>query len=89
VIYQKARKLALEKARQKADDIAKNANISLGRVQNINENAAYNPVYQMYGMGMVGNYAKMDMSNGSTTGGNISPGQLELTLTMNVTYELK
>ncbi len=89
IIYQKARKLALEKARQKADDIAKNANISLGRVQNINENAAYNPIYPMYGMGMVGNYAKMDMSNGGATGGNMSPGQLELPLTMNVTYELK
>ena len=88
-IYQKARKLALEKARQKADDIAKNANITIGRVQNINENGTYNPVYPMYGMGMMGNYAKMDMSNGTTTWGNISPGQLELTLTMNVTYELK
>lgn len=55
-VYTEARKLALEKARQKADEIAKVTGVSIKKVQSVSETGTPNatPMYQ--------NYKAMDMA---------------------------
>lgn len=55
-VYTEARKLALEKARQKADEIAKVTGVSIKKVQSVSESGTPNitPMYQ--------NYKAMDMA---------------------------
>ncbi len=82
-VYTEARKLALEKARQKADEIAKVTGVSIKKVQSVSESGTpnYTPMYQ--------NYKAMDMAvGGSTNSTSLAPGQLEYTVSMNVRYEL-
>ena len=58
-VYTEARKLALEKARQKADEIAKVTGVSIKKVQSVSETGTPNstPMYQ--------NYKAMDMAVGN------------------------
>ena len=82
-VYTEARKLALEKARAKADEIARVTWVSIKKVQSVSESGIPNatPMYQ--------NYKAMDMAVSSAWGGtSIAPGELEYTVSMNVTYEL-
>lgn len=82
-VYTEARKLALEKARQKADEIAKVTGVSIKKVQFVSESGTPNitPMYQ--------NYKAMDMAVSNMWGGTaLAPGELEYTVSMNVTYEL-
>lgn len=82
-VYTEARKLALEKARQKATEIADVSGLEVKKVQSIAESTpTYVPMYQ--------NYKSMDMANvGSTASTTIAPGQLEYSVSLNVVYELK
>jgi uncharacterized protein len=82
-VYAEARKLALEKARTKADEMARVAGVSIRKVQNISESGspAPTPMYQ--------NYKAMDMAvGGSAPSTTLAPGQLEYSVSMSVTYEL-
>lgn len=82
-VYTEARKLALEKARQKADEIAKVTGVGIKKVQSVSESGTPNatPMYQ--------NYKAMDFAAvGSANSTTLAPGQLEYTVSMNVTYEL-
>lgn len=82
-VYTEARKLALEKARGKADEIAKVTGVSIKKVQSVSESGTPNitPMYQ--------NYKAMDMAVGAGMNStSLAPGQLEYTVSMNVSYEL-
>jgi uncharacterized protein len=82
-VYAEARKLALEKARTKADEMARVAGVSIRKVQNISESGSPTPtpMYQ--------NYKVMDMAvGGAAPSTTLAPGQLEYSVSMSVTYEL-
>lgn len=82
-VYAEARKLALEKARTKADEMARVAGVSIRKVQNISETGSPTPtpMYQ--------NYKAMDMAvGGASPSTALAPGQLEYSVNMSVTYEL-
>jgi uncharacterized protein YggE len=82
-VYTEARKLALEKARQKADEIAKVTGVSIKKVQSVSESGVQNitPMHQ--------NFRAMDFTSvGSSNSTSLAPGQLEYTVSMNVRYEL-
>ena len=82
--YTEARKMALEKARQKAEDMAKIAWVSVVSVQSISESVGGGivPMYQ--------NVRAMDMvGEAKSTSTDISLGQVEYTATVNVAYEIR
>lgn len=83
-IYSEARKLALEKARQKADELAKTGGVTIKKVHSINEGSVATP-YPMYQ-----NVKAMDFASvggGSTT--SVAPGTLEYSISVTVSYELQ
>lgn len=81
-VYSEARKAALEKAREKAEEMAKVASVSIKKVQSISESGTESaPVpYQN---------AKIMMADAGTSSTSLSPGQLEYTINVAVTYELE
>lgn len=81
-VYTEARKLALEKARQKANEIANVSGLTVKKVQSITEWApSYMPMYQ--------NSKSLDIANvGESTSTTLAPGQLEYSVSLNVVYEL-
>ena len=82
--YTEARKMALEKARQKAEDMAKIAWVSIVSVQSISESIGGGPVP------MYQNVRTMDMvGEAKSTSTDISLGQVEYTATVNVAYEIR
>ena len=84
VVYAEARKLAIEKARQKADAMAKVAWVSVISIQSISESIGGGviPMYQ--------NVRSLDMATESkSTSSDISIGQLEYTATVNISYEIR
>ena len=80
--YRQAREMAIAKARQKAEDMAKATGIKLGKISSLSESQSYNP--PMYQNQM------FKMSAEATTGGatGVSVGQLELTTTVSISYEI-
>lgn len=82
-VYTEARKMALEKAREKANEMAKVSSVSIKKVQSISEGSTGNYYPMPYQNAKVMNMA----DSASTT--SLSPGQLEYTITVNVTYELE
>ena len=80
---QEARAKALANAGSLATELAKSAGLSLGAIQNLSygENS---PVYYAYGMG--GGGAGAPAANVAAP---INPGQIQLTATVSVTYDLK
>ncbi|MFC1622656.1 SIMPL domain-containing protein [Patescibacteria group bacterium] len=81
-----ARELAIEKAKEKAKLIAKQAGMKLGSVKSVYENQNYQPATY--------NYANAKMEIGMGGGGEIdSPeiqtGQNEIRVEVTVTYEIK
>jgi uncharacterized protein YggE len=81
--YRQARTLAIAKARQKAEDMAKATGISIGRVTSISENQGYNP--PMYSNQMM----KASMISDSGNGGSVSLGQMEITTNVSINYEIR
>ncbi len=82
--YQEVREKAMTAAKEKAEDLAELAGLTLGKPTYILENAQYTPIY--------GGYANFAMavpaptiSAGSTS---ISSGQTSITLTVQVTYSV-
>ncbi len=82
-IYTEARKMALEKARTKADEMAKVAGVKIKKVQSISENTSTNNYPLPYQNAKVMSEWVAD----STT--SLSPGQLEYTVNISATYELE
>lgn len=82
-LYQEARNLAIAKAKQKADDIARASGINLWKVVSIGESQGYNP--PMYW----NQYAKNEMMWDSVWGGTVSVGQLEISTNVSISYEIR
>jgi len=79
----KARQQAFDKAKQKAQDMASEAGVSLGRIVTFSESTPYTPGPIMYDMAVksVGNEA-------AAPAPTIQTGQQELTMDVSVTYEI-
>lgn len=87
-IYEQARKMAYEKAKEKADQLADLADVRLGKVSSISDVVMnYTPV-PMYAQN-----AKMEMDVAQGMGGSVSselaPGQMVFTLSVNVVYGIE
>jgi uncharacterized protein YggE len=81
--YKEARNLAIAKARQKAEEMAKATGISVGKVMSISESQNYVAPYanQMMKSNM--------MADSSNLGGSISIGQLEISTSVSINYEIQ
>lgn len=82
-VYTEARKLALEKARQKAEEIAKETGLKIKKVQSVSEGS----VERNSPMPM--NMKAMAYGADASGGSDISLGQLEYTISLNVVYEVE
>ncbi|NRH20940.1 SIMPL domain-containing protein [Candidatus Gracilibacteria bacterium] len=82
-LYTEARNLAIAKAKQKAEDMAKASGINLGKVVTISESQGY--VQPMY----ANQYAKSEMANDAMGGGTVSVGQLEISTNVSISYEIR
>ncbi len=80
--FAEARKAALADAGAVAAELAKNANLKLGGIQSLNYVHASNPL-PLYGMGGGGAQAS------SVSDVPVQPGKLQVSVTVDVTYELK
>lgn len=85
-VYAEARKLALEKARTKADEMAKAAWVTITGVASISESGNNYPI-PMYAQ----NFKSLDMAWGAAANPttDISVGQVEYTANVSVAYEIK
>ena len=90
-LYTQARKLGFEKAKQKADELASLAGVALDKPLSISDQIGYsNPIYPP--MPYQANYAREEMAADSMGGAApmaVNPGQLELSVTVNIVYGLK
>lgn len=86
-LYSQARKLGFEKAKQKAEELASLAGISLDKPLSISDQVTYMPPYPVP---MYANVYKAEvaMDNGGGMPA-VNPGQLELSVTVNVVYGVK
>lgn len=77
-----ARDLAVKNAQEQAGELAQTAGVKLGEITNISfyDSSPY-PVYDMYGKGGGG--------GGEVAAVPIQPGQLTITVSVSVTYEIK
>lgn len=81
-LRQTARKQAIEKAKQKAQELADATGLRLGRIVSISENNYASPTPMPYGLGMGGSDVK-------SIAPQIETGSQEITATVNVTFEVK
>lgn len=82
-LRQQARSLALQKAKQKAEELAKEAGLRLGKIVSISEStgSGYPVPYMVEGRGMGG--------GGAESAANIQTGTQDITETMTVVFEVK
>ncbi len=81
-LYRQARNLAIAKARQKGEDIAKASGIKIWKVISINESQDSTPHLYQNQMMKVSNSGEMNDAGG------VSAGQLEVTTTVAINYEI-
>ncbi len=82
--YRTARNLAIAKAQSKAEDMAKATGVSVGKVISISENQSTNPYpYQNQMMKVSAMWWESSDANG------VSAGQLEVTTTVSINYEIR
>lgn len=86
-LRQEARKMAIEKAKQKAQELAAAAGIELGRVVTVSESGYSAGPMPYYADGGYGGAGVMSMEKAVSP--NIEPGQQDVTATMTVTFEIK
>ena len=79
--YEEARKEAMIDARNKAEELAKQANANLGDVTFISENQYYAPVAK--------SATAMAYDEGAGYSTSISPGELDISLSIQVAYAIK
>lgn len=84
--YSQARKLALEKAEQKANDLANYAGVKLGKPVSIVENRNYD--YAVVST-MKNMYFDEAANSESAMWSDISLGEMKISLDVNVVYEIK
>ncbi|MCL5435822.1 MAG: SIMPL domain-containing protein [Patescibacteria group bacterium] len=86
-IRQEARKKALENAKAKAEELAKVAGLSLGKVKSFSESgdSMPQPVYYDYST----ESRTMGMGGGGAAAPDVQPGSTTVTATVYVTFELK
>lgn len=82
--YREARNLAIVKAHQKAEDMAKATGISIGKVTSISESQNYNP--PVYANQMMKANMAADSAN---SGGSVALGQMEITTNVSINYEIR
>jgi hypothetical protein len=82
--YNDARKLAIDAAEAKAKQMATESGITLGKVTYITESNYYQPIYRSYD---AYESAIAPAAAGAPT--SISEGELEITTTVNIAYEIK
>ena len=80
--YEEARAEAMTDAKNKAEQLAKLANVDLGNATFISENSYYPPVAVKSGMAM-----GYDEAASYTT--SISPGELDISLSIQIAYAIK
>jgi len=87
-LRQEARKLAIEKAKVKAQDLAQAAGLKLGKVVSVSETGSYGgPIMPYEGLGIGGGgYGGSDMKSASP---NIEPGSQDVVANMTVVFEVK
>lgn len=81
-----ARAEAITKAQTEAKNIAKAGGFSLGNLLSLDESWPYYDTRQVYGMG--GDYEYADQIK-TPTAPNIEPGSEEITVTVNLRYEIR
>ncbi len=82
-LYREARDLAIAKAKQKAEDMAKASGISLGKVISISESQGYTPMY-------ANQYSRSEVATADSAGGGaVSVGQLEISTNVSISYEIR
>ncbi len=81
--YADARKLAVANAKDKAQQMAKEAGITLGKITYITENNYYQPIYR--------SFESIDSAKGAVPAVStpVEAGQLDVTTTVQIAYELK
>jgi uncharacterized protein YggE len=87
-VQQEARKLAIDNAKTKAQGLAKEAGLTLGKVVSIAETGSYMPGVMSYAdsaYGMGGGGVAMQKS----VAPNVEPGSQEITESMTVVFEVK
>lgn len=81
---QEARELAVSEAKSKAEGLSKAAGITLGKVINVSENQAIPEIRPMYAAGAVGTVTQK-----SEAPANVTPGETEINVTVNLAYEVR
>lgn len=79
-----ARAQAIERARQKAEEMARESGARLGRVMNVSESSGGPTPYYAYGRG-----GALEMASKSVSLPTIEPGTEEITNVVTITYELR
>ena len=81
---QEAREIAVDKAKQKAEGLAKASGITLGKIINVTESMGFDYPRPIA-------YAKeMSLSSGdSPEVANVTPGETEISVTVNLSYEIR
>jgi uncharacterized protein len=89
-LKQQARKLAIAKAKEKAQELAQEAGLTLGKIVSVSESGGYYPTPMMYGYDKaVTNQASEARAVAPSMAPTIEPGQTEITQTMTVVFEVK
>lgn len=81
-VKEEARKQAIEKAKEKADQIAKDLGVSFGRLVSFYESSGDFPIYRSYMAEGVG-------GGEPAPAPEIPSGENKVTVTVNLTYEIK
>ncbi|MBX4186696.1 MAG: SIMPL domain-containing protein [Candidatus Doudnabacteria bacterium] len=82
-LRQEARKIAIEKAKQKAADLAAASGLRLGRIVTVSESSSYQPYPMPYALDAAKNQA------GGATPPQIESGSQDITATMTLIFEIK
>jgi uncharacterized protein len=83
-VKEEARAKAIEQAKANAKNLAEKSGVKLGKIINVYENNYYSPVYSsVKGMGGAA------MDSVSAPSPTIQPGQQEVDLTVNLTYQVR
>ncbi len=86
-VQQEARKLAIDNAKTKAQGLAKEAGLSLGKVVSIAETGSYMPSPMAYADSAMGYGGGVAMEK--SVAPNVEPGTQEITESMTVVFEVK
>jgi uncharacterized protein len=82
--YTQVRELAMNDAKAKADQIAKLAGVTLGKPSYVSENS-----YSPYQTPMPVMYKSMDSAGGAVPTTSISAGETDITMSVQVTYDIQ